>query len=44
MRHPPPSPYGTQVEEVEEGEEHGDSEFPVVSGFLPNWKIKGMFF
>ena len=27
-----------------EGEEDGDSEFPVVAGFLPNWKIKGMCF
>ena len=25
-----------------EGEEERDSEFPLVSGFLSNWKIKGM--
>ena len=25
-----------------EGEEERDSEFPLVSGFLPDWKIKGM--
>ena len=37
-----PSPWRARVEE--EGEENGDSEFPVVSGFLPNWKIKGMGF
>ena len=37
-----PSPWRARVEE--EGEESGDSEFPVVSGFLPNWKIKGICF
>ena len=28
----------------EEGEESGNSEFSWNSGFLPNWKIKGMCF
>ena len=39
VRHLEPARVGRKSEGGE-GEREGDSEFPVVSGFLPNWKLR----